>query len=121
MEVKECMSKNPELIPPETSIGEAAKKMSECNIGALFVYNQDRLIGVVTDRDLVTRATAKGLTLETPVKDVMTPKVLYCFDDESLDSVAENFARNQVRRLAVLDCNKRLVGVVSLGDITGKS
>ncbi len=120
MEVKECMTKNPELISPETSIGEVAKKMSESNTGAFFIQNQDKLVGVVTDRDLVTRATAKGLSLETPIKDVMTQKVLYCFDDESIDAVANNLARNKVHRLAVLDLNKRFVGVVSSDDISGK-
>lgn len=120
MEVNLCASHNPELISPETSIGEAAGRMSECDIGALFIRNDDKLVGVVTDRDIITRGLAKGVSPQTPVKDIMTQKVLYCFSDDSVEAVAENFAQNKVRRLPVLDRNKRLVGIVSLGDLSRK-
>lgn len=121
MKIKEFATKNLELITPETSIGEAAKKMSERDIGILFVQKNDKLIGVLTDRDIVIRANAKGIGSETPVKNIMTQKVLYCFEDESVEAVANNFAQNQIRRLPVLNHDKRLVGVVSIGDLGRKN
>lgn len=118
MQIKDIITKDPELISPDTSIAEAAKKMSERDIGALFVRSGDRLVGVLTDRDIATRAVAKGLSAESTVKDIMTQKVLYCFEDDPIEAVAENLSRNQVRRLPVLDRNKRLLGVVSVGDLS---
>ena len=117
MKIKECLTENPELITPDTTIGEAAKKMSERDIGSLFIKKNEKLVGVVTDRDIVTRALAKGLNEQSPVSEIMSEGVLYCFQDDTVDEVAENLAQNQVHRLPVLDENKKLVGVVSLGDI----
>jgi CBS domain-containing protein len=117
MEIKELITKSPALITPETSIGEAAKMMFEQDIGSLFVQNEDKLVGVITDRDIVTRGLAKGVGLQSPVQAIMTEKVLYCFENDAIEDVAENLAKNQVHRMPVLDKNKRLLGVVSLGDL----
>jgi CBS domain-containing protein len=84
----------------------------------MFVSENDKLIGVITDRDIVIRAITKGQEFGmTKVRDVMTPKVLYCYEDDSIEDVAQNLANNQVRRMPVMNQDKRLVGVVSLGDI----
>jgi CBS domain-containing protein len=91
--------------------------MAEEDIGFLPVEEDDRLIGMITDRDIVTRCVAQGKDGSARVRDAMTRDVKYCFDDESLDDVMENMADQQVRRLPVMDQNKRLVGVLSLADV----
>jgi CBS domain-containing protein len=106
------------VVSPDTPISEAAKKMRDRDIGSVLVGSEDKLVGIVTDRDIVIRSLAQNGSQK--VQDVMTPKVLYCFEDDTIESVSENFAKNQVHRLPVLDRNKRLVGVVSLGDLSRK-
>lgn len=120
MEIKECMTKDVDLITPETSIADAAKKMLEDDVGALLVRGDDRLVGVLTDRDIVIRALAAGLEPSASVGDIMTKKVLYCYDDDSIEAVADNMGKNQIHRLVVLNHDKRLVGIVSLGDLSTK-
>lgn len=120
MLVSECMSKKVDRLTSEKSISDAAKMMEDDDIGALLVHDGDRLIGMVTDRDIVIRAISHGAHAWDPVSSVMTKKVLYCFEDDTIESVAENMARNQVHRLAVLNKDKRLVGIVSLGDLSTK-
>ena len=120
MNVKECMTKDVDLITAETSLKDAAAKMLEDDVGALLVHGEDKLIGVVTDRDIVIRALAKGLDPSTPVKEVMTKKVLYCYDDDAVEACAKNMGKNQIHRLIVLDHDKRMVGIVSLGDLSTK-
>ena len=90
------------------------------DIGSLPVADGDRLVGFVTDRDIVVRALADSGGPNSPVRDAMSERVLYCFEDESVESVAENMGRNQVRRLPVLTREKRLCGIVALGDIANK-
>jgi len=106
-----------ETISPDKTICDAAKIMEEIDCGALLVNEGDRLIGVITDRDIAIRAVAEGLGVETPIRYIMSKNVLYCYEDEDVQQVAENMADEQVRRLPVLNRNKRLVGVVSLGNI----
>lgn len=120
MDIKDLMTKNPQLIVPETPIGEAARLMFEAGVGSLFIQKDDKLIGVITDRDIVTRALANGKDHNTQVQDIMSKKVLYCFDNDSLESIKMNFEKNQVRRLAVLNKDKRLVGIISMTDFEKK-
>lgn len=118
MLIKECMSKKVDLGTPNMTIIEAARKMRDGDYGILPVTENDRLVGMLTDRDLAVRAVAEGSDPNlTKVKDVMSDKVLYCYEDQSTQEVADNMGKNQVRRLPVLNRQKRLVGIVSLGDI----
>jgi CBS domain-containing protein len=120
MNIKECMSTTVDRLTPDASIAEAAKIMHDDDIGSLLVNDGDRLVGVITDRDIVIRAISEGGSANDPISTVMTKKVLYCFEDDSIEDVAANMARNQVHRLAVLNKDKRLVGIVSLGDLSTK-
>ena len=117
MKISEVMTRNVELILPEQTIQHAASLMQRIDTGALLVHEGDRLVGMVTDRDIAVRAGARGLGPETPVRDVMTGNIRYCFEDEDVQHGAQNMADIQVRRLPVLNREKRLVGVVSLGNI----
>jgi CBS domain-containing protein len=117
MRVREAMSADVCLAHPETSIREAARMMGEHDIGALPVADGDRLVGMITDRDIALRAIAEGRGPDCRVADVMTHEVMYCFDDEETDAVAQNMGDIQVRRLPVLNRDKRLVGILALGDL----
>ncbi len=117
MRVSEAMSREVRLANPGQSIREAAQVMAEIDAGALPVSTQDRLVGMITDRDITVRAVAQGRDPNTPVGEVMTREIKYCFDDDDLDDVAKNMADIKVRRLPVVNRDKRLVGIVSLADI----
>ena len=117
MKVKDCMTKDVKLMSPNQSICDAAKVMAECDAGALPVGENDRLVGMITDRDIAIRAVAENKSPETPVSEVMSREILYCFEDESIDHVADNMGEQQIRRLPVLSREKRLVGIVSIGDL----
>jgi len=118
MRVSEAMTRDVRVATPGQSIKEVAKVMDEINAGAMPVGENDRLVGMITDRDIAIRAVALGKGPDTPVRDVMsTEKVLYCYEDEELDHVAKNMGDEQVRRLPVVSRDKRLVGIVSLGDV----
>ena len=120
MRVSEIMTNEVKLLSPSDSIQQAACRMRDEEIGSLPVASGDRLIGYVTDRDIAVRAVAAGIAPKSPVREIMTERLLYCFEDEEVDAVAQNMALNQVRRLPVLTREKRLCGVVSLGDIATK-
>ena len=117
MQVKEAMSRDVQIVSPDQSIRDAARMMAELDCGCLPVGENDRLVGMITDRDIAVRAVAEGMPLKTPVRDIMSPEVRYCFEDSELDEVAQNMADIKVRRLPVLDGHKRLVGILSLGDV----
>jgi len=117
MRVNEAMTRDVRIASPEQSIRDAACAMADIDAGALPVGENDRLVGMITDRDIAVRAVAQGLSPETAIRDVMSQEVLYCFEDEDLDAVARNMSDVKVRRLPVLDRGKRLVGIVSLGDL----
>ena len=118
MKVADIMSKNVTLIQLETPLKEAAEKMKAEDIGSIPVTDGEKIKGMLTDRDIVTRAIAVGKDVSsTAAKDVMTEKICYVFDDEEIDRAAEAMKDNQIRRLVVLDRNKRLVGMISLGDL----
>ncbi len=117
MRVSEVMSSNVKIASPNQSIIEAAKMMADSDCGILPVGEHDHLVGMVTDRDIVLRALATGKGDKAQVKDVMSAAVRYCFDDDVVDDVAKNMGELQVRRLPVVNRQKRLVGMLSLGDI----
>jgi CBS domain-containing protein len=118
MRVSEAMTREVRIATPGQSIREVAKIMAEIDAGVLPVGENDRLVGMITDRDIAVRGVGQGKGPDTPVRDVMTTEqVLYCYEDEELDHVAKNMASEQVRRLPVVNREKRLVGIVSLGDV----
>ena len=118
MNIRDVMTPNPRTVSPDDSILSAARIMRDEDTGAVPVVDNGRPVGMVTDRDIVIRAVAKGLPPTTPVSKVMSDdQVLYCFEDDDVADVAENLAEQQVRRLPVLNREKRLVGIISLGDI----
>lgn len=120
MQVREIMTRDVRMLRPSDTIAAAAEMMEREDIGSLPVAENDRLVGYLTDRDIVVRALAKGGDRSTPVREVMSERVLYCFEDDSVEDVAENMASNQIRRLPVLTREKRLCGIVSLGDVAVK-
>jgi CBS domain-containing protein len=117
MRVSEVMTSNVTTIAPAQTIKEAAECMSALDVGALPVGEDGRLIGMITDRDIVVRGVAHSRGPDTLVGDVMSSKVCYCYQDQELGEIAANMGDIQVRRLPVLDREKQLVGIVSLGDI----
>jgi CBS domain-containing protein len=117
MQVSEAMTTDVKMTSPSQTIRDAARTMAEIDAGILPVGENDRLIGMVTDRDIAIRAVAAGKGPNTPVREVMTQEVKYCFDDDDVEDVAQNMADIKVRRLPVLNKQKRIVGVLSLGDI----
>jgi CBS domain-containing protein len=117
MKVKEIITPNPQCISPAASL-IAAQKMKTLNVGILPVCENDRLGGTVTDRDITVRGLAARLDPKTTkVRQVMTPGVVYCFEDQSVEEAAQIMEDNQIRRLPVLNQSKRMVGIVSLGDL----
>jgi CBS domain-containing protein len=122
MHVNELMSREAKIIDPNTSIREVALQMRTDNIGALPVGENDRLIGMITDRDIVVRAVADERPAgKTTVRDVMSNRVFYCFDDDDVGQAARTMAEHQVRRLPVLNRSKRLVGMVAMADLGRKA
>ena len=117
MKVSEVMTKDVRLIEPTQSIREAARLMAEMDAGIVPVREGDRLVGMITDRDIAVRAVAEGNGPDTPIREVMTDDVKYCYEDDDTGDVARNMADIQVRRLPVLTREKRLVGIISLGDM----
>jgi CBS domain-containing protein len=118
MQLRDIMSADVEVIAPEASIREAAEKMKDLDVGPLPVCNGDKLIGMLTDRDIVVRAVALGKDPgTTSVEDAMSPKVVYCFDDDDSTDAAQLMQKHQIRRLPIVNRERKLVGIVSLGDI----
>lgn len=118
MKISEILTPNPQCISPETTLASAAQKMKSLDVGMLPICEKDRLVGTVTDRDIIIRAVASGANPNTAtVREAMTPEIVYCFDDEDVEDAAELMEQKQVRRLPVLSRDKRLVGILSLGDL----
>ncbi|MCL6701893.1 CBS domain-containing protein [Pseudomonas sp. SAICEU22] len=117
MKINEIMSREVRTISPDTPLREVALIMRQADIGALVINQNDRMAGMVTDRDLVVRAMAEGMNMDTPVSRIMSDEVRYCFDDEEIDHVAKNMAQIEKRRLPVVNRDKRLVGMVSLANV----
>jgi len=118
MHVRDCMSHDVRITSPQATIRDAARLMKDVDTGALPVGDNDRLVGMITDRDIALRAVAEGKNVDTPVRDVMTPDIEYVFDDDDIDDATSKMSRSKVRRLPVLSREKRLVGILSLGDIS---
>ena len=123
MQVQEVMTRGVECTRPTDSVATAAQRMRDLDVGVLPICgDDDRLKGMITDRDITTRATAGCCDpAATRVSDVMTPNVIYCFEDQDVTEAARLMKENQVRRLVVLNRDKRLVGIVSLGDLAAKA
>ncbi|MBN9084307.1 MAG: inosine-5-monophosphate dehydrogenase [Rhizobiales bacterium 62-17] len=117
MKANKLMTRDVHVVSPDQSIQEVALAMTKLDAGSMPVGEKDRLVGMITDRDIVLRAVAEGLPPSTPVRDVMTQDVKYCFDDEEIEDICQNMGDVQIRRLPVVNRDKRLVGILSLGDI----
>lgn len=116
MHVSDIMTRDVHLASPNDTIATIARQMAENDIGFMPVGDHDRLVGMITDRDIVVRGVADGLDPQAKVRDIMTTDVKYCFEDDEVDEVARNMGDIQVRRLPVVNRDKRLVGIVSLAD-----
>lgn len=116
MQVGELMSRDCRIVKADDTIEKAARIMAEEDVGILPVAENDRLVGMISDRDIVTRCIAHGSDSHTRVRDAMTRSVKYCFEDADLDETLDNMAEIQVHRLPVMSREKRLVGIFSLSD-----
>jgi CBS domain-containing protein len=126
MKIANCMTRSVKIADPDHTLREAAQAMASLDAGVLPVAENNRLIGMITDRDIAVRGVAEGRGPDAKIRDVMTTEVKYCFEDEEIDHVLQNMGDIQVRRLPVLNRDKQLVGIVSLGDLvangeTGKA
>lgn len=123
MQIKDIMTSDVECISPNASIAEAAQRMKSLDVGSIPVCGeQDRLVGMVTDRDIAIRCVADGNDPNfTTVQDVMTPEILFCRDDQEASEAAEMMEGQKVRRLVVINRDKRLAGIVSIGDLAVKT
>jgi CBS domain-containing protein len=118
MQLRDVMTPNVEVVRPNASLQEAAALMRDLDVGSLPVCDGTRLHGMVTDRDITIRATATGRDpRQTPVREVMTPDLFYCFEDQPVEEAASLMEAHQIRRLPILNRQKDLVGIVSLGDL----
>lgn len=116
--ISEVMTRGVEVISPEESLQRAAQLMDELNIGALPVCEGPELVGMITDRDITVRATAAGMNpTEHIVREVMTEQTRWCTEDQTTDEVMKQMGDVQIRRLPVLDVNREVIGIVSLGDL----
>ena len=117
MKISEIMSRDVEVARPADTIQSVAKQMVDTDAGSIPVCDGVTVLGMVTDRDIVVRAVSEGRSFDTPVSEVMTANIEYCYDDDDITEAADKMAELQLRRLVVLDQDKRLVGIVALGDI----
>jgi CBS domain-containing protein len=122
MTLKDLMTPGVEVIAPEATIQQAAAKMRRLNIGSLPVCDGAQLVGMLTDRDITVRAVAEGCDpTTTSVREAMTPDTAYCFEDQHIEDAIQTMERYQIRRLPILSREKRLVGMVSIGDLAVSS
>lgn len=117
MKVSEVMTPRVNYINQSRTVQEAATIMRDLNVGAVPVEDNDKLVGMITDRDLAVRVVAEGRSLDTTVEECMSRGVEYCYEDESVDDVRDKMSQLQIRRLPIMSRKKRLVGIVSLGDL----
>ncbi|GLU32048.1 CBS domain-containing protein [Trinickia caryophylli] len=115
--VADVMTRDAVTLAPNETVRAAARMMDELNVGALPVCDGKRLVGMVTDRDIAVRAVSAGMDLESPVERIASEPVAWCFEDDDVNAVHDKMADRQIRRLPVVDNEKHLVGVVSLGDL----
>jgi CBS domain-containing protein len=121
MKIKDVMTHDVSFVTPDAPIVQIAQRMRDEDIGAIPVTENDRIIGMVTDRDIVVRGIASGSMETATARSVMSPRVLYCYEDQSVNEILENMGEQQVRRMPVVNRDKRLVGVVSIGDLSQAS
>jgi CBS domain-containing protein len=118
MRIRDVMSRDVKLASPNDTVQHAAELMAEIDAGSIPVGEDDRIVGILTDRDIALRAVARGKAPDQcRVRDIMSPDIKYVYEDESVDDLARNMSELQIRRLPVLNRDKRLVGIVSLGDL----
>ena len=116
--LKDVMTRHVEVTHPDASLKDAAAKMADLDVGVIPVCDGERLVGMLSDRDITVRGVARGADpSSTPVRDVMTGSVRYVFEDEPVERAMSTMRRGKIRRLPVLDANKRLAGIVALGDL----
>ncbi|MDB5668779.1 MAG: domain containing protein [Alphaproteobacteria bacterium] len=119
MKIADVMTAEVDVVKPDQTIQQAASFMLRADAGSIPVCDGERLVGIVTDRDIAVRAVAEGMGPDTPVRETMSDEVLYCFEDDDVEDVAAKMSERQVRRMPVVSRDdKRLVGIVSLGDIS---
>ena len=122
MQVKDVMTRGAEVVRPDATLQEAANKMKSLDIGPLPVCDGDKVIGMLTDRDITVRATAEGLDpKQTRVREVMSKELITCLEDQDVKEAAELMQSKQIRRLPILNKDKRLVGMLSLGDLANRT
>ncbi len=122
MQLKEIMTTNVEVIRPDSSVADAAKKMKSLDVGALPVCDGQRLLGMITDRDITIRATAEGRDPNnTLVRDCMSSEIVYCFEDQTAHDAERIMQEKQIRRLPVLTREKQLAGIIALADLATKT
>ncbi len=122
MLVKEVMTPKAEWVDPGTTLLEAAKRMRDKDIGSLLVGENDKIIGMVTDRDIACRGVAQNLNpANTPVRKVMSERIFWCFDDQEIENAAHLMENKKVRRLAVMNREKRMVGFLSVDDLAHRA
>ncbi len=118
MKISEVMTREVEVISPDASLREAARKMDDLNVGVLPVCDGQRLVGILTDRDITVRSTSIGESPDvTRVDEVMTDEIWWCHEDDDAQDVAHRMGEKQIRRMPVIDHNRMLVGIVALGDL----
>jgi CBS domain-containing protein len=118
MKISDCMTREVLLANPQMTLREAAQLMAECDAGVLPVGENDRLVGMLTDRDIAVRGVAEGKGPEAAVADAMTRDVCWCYEDERIEDVLQRLGSEQIRRMPVLSRSKRMVGIVSMADLT---
>ena len=121
MKIRDIMTKQVEIVSPNTSLRDAARMMRDSDVGFLPVGENDRLVGTLTDRDIAIRAVAEGKDANAKVSDAMSPNIEYVFEDQDSSEAAQLMSSKQIRRLPVMSREKRLVGVLAIGDLATKT
>ena len=116
-ELRDVMSQDVKILNPDTTLKDAARQMRDGNFGLMPVGENDRLVGTLSDRDIVIRAVAEGRDANTRVRDVMSNEVIWAYENDSVEKASQIMSDHQIRRLPIVNADKRLVGIVALGDL----
>lgn len=116
-QLKDVMSQNVKILDPDATIKDAARQMRDGDFGLMPVGENDRLVGTLSDRDIVIRAVAEGMDANSKVRDVMSNEVVWAYENDSVEKACELMSNHQIRRLPIVNADKRLVGIVALGDL----
>jgi CBS domain-containing protein len=116
-QLRDVMSQDVKILNPDATLKDAARQMRDGNFGLMPVGENDRLVGTLSDRDIVIRAVAEGRDANTRVRDVMSDQVVWAYENDSVDKASQIMSEHQIRRLPIVNSDKRLVGIVSLGDL----